>query len=115
MLVIQVILILFFLFVIGSVIQRYRVGDLSWRAAAFWILFWIAAGVIVIEPNATFYVAHLVGVGRGADVVVYVALVIIFFILFQFILKLTRLERNLTKVVRELALRQRQEIDKTIK
>lgn len=103
MLPIQIVLIFFFIFAIGKVVGRVRAKEVSPRAAIFWLVFWLAAGVIVVVPDTTSTIAKWLGVGRGADVVVYVALAILFFVLFRLVVRQQRLERDLTRLVRELA------------
>lgn len=104
MLIIQILLLLFFLIAIIKVIGRYRTGEISVRGAILWIIFWLLAGVVVVIPNSTFYLARAVGIGRGADLVVYTALALIFFILFRIIVKIEKINRDITKLTRKAAL-----------
>ncbi len=106
MLVIQILLIIFFLFAIGRVIGRFRAGELSWALMAGWVLFWVVAGVVVVLPNSTFYLAELVGVHRGADVVVYLSLAAIFFLLFRLMAAIERLKKEVTILTRTVALQE---------
>ena len=104
MLAIQIILVIFFLFAITKVVGRFRAGELRISEMILWIIFWIIAGVIVITPNSTFYLAHLAGVSRGADLVVYVALVLLFFMIFKLMVKIEKIDREITKIVRKESL-----------
>lgn len=104
MMPIQIILLVFFLFATGKVIGRYRAHELSTSGLVGWSLFWIIAAVIVVLPDTTFALARLVGVTRGADVVVYVALALIFFIVFRLMVRQEKTKRDLTALVRKLAL-----------
>lgn len=106
MTLIQIFLVVFFALAIVKVIGRYRAKDITARGALFWLLFWIAGAIIVILPNFTFYFANLVGVRRGADLVVYIALAILFFLLFGLMSKIERLNKEMTRLVRKIALRQ---------
>lgn len=65
----------------------------------------LAGVVLVAWPGLASDVAQAVGIGRGADLVFYLFIV---FCLFRFVsasAETRRLERHLTEVVRELALR----------
>lgn len=104
MLVIQILLVIFFLFALIKVVARFKAGDLSKGELVWWSLFWIVAGVIVVLPNSTAYFAKLVGIGRGADLVVYVSLVAIFFIIFRLMMKVELLNKDITKLTRKIAL-----------
>jgi hypothetical protein len=73
----------------------------------------IAAGAVaVIFPDVTQDAADLVGVGRGADLITYIAIVAVMFVLLHYYTKFVELQRQLTEVTRELAIL-RAEVDRT--
>jgi len=104
MFLIQIVLILFCLFAIIKVAARYRAGDIGVQWLVFWLVFWILVGAVAWRPDTTGYFARLLGVGRGADVVVYLALALLFFLFFKLMVKVERVDKNITKIVREIAL-----------
>ncbi len=104
---IQTVLVVFFLFALFKVVSRFKVGELNLTATVGWVIFWIAAGVIVLLPNSTAYFAKMVGIGRGADLVVYLALAILFFIIFKLTVKIELLNRDMTKLTRKISLDQK--------
>ncbi len=63
-----------------------------------------AGGVAVVVPDTTNEVAHFVGVGRGADLVMYVSIVAILFVLVHYYSKFVEVQRNVTQLARELAI-----------
>jgi hypothetical protein len=62
------------------------------------------AGAAVIFPDATTTVANAVGVGRGVDLITYVVEVTLLFIALHYYTKFVDLQRQITVVVRELAI-----------
>lgn len=102
--IIQTALIALFAAIILKTILRFRAGDLNWKELGFWLIFWLAAAAIVISPDSTFYLANKVGIGRGADLIVYVALVLLFIMVFGLTIKLEKMNRNITKLTRKEAL-----------
>lgn len=74
------------------------------RASLFWLMLWVIAGVAMIHPRLTFTVARAMGIGRGADLVFYFNVLITLIGFFFVYLRQRRLERQLTILVRELAL-----------
>ena len=108
--VIQILLVIFFLFALIKVVGRFRAGDLSKGGLVWWSLFWVVAGVVVMLPNSTAYFAKLVGIGRGADLVVYVSLVAIFFMVFRLMMKVEMLNKDITKLTRKIALKDDKDI-----
>ncbi|MSU75502.1 MAG: DUF2304 family protein [Candidatus Magasanikbacteria bacterium] len=107
--IIQATLIIFFIFALSRVVMRWRAKELSLGALILWSIFWIIAGIVVVTPNITFYFAHLVGIGRGADLVVYVSLALLFFIVFRLMVVVERQKREITKLTRMIALEARHE------
>ncbi len=63
-----------------------------------------AAAAAVVFPNLTQDAANLVGVGRGADLVFYLAIVVIMFVLLHYYTKFVELQRKLTDMTREVAI-----------
>ena len=104
MFLIQILLVVFFLFALVKVAGRFKSGDLSLAAMVGWALFWVAAMVVALLPNSTARLAEFVGIGRGADLVVYVALAAIFFILFKLMVKIESLNKEITKLTRKISL-----------
>lgn len=104
MLLIQIILVAIIASIISYSLLRFKKGDLDIKRLIFWIIFWLAASVVVIWPNLTVLIANYVGIGRGADLVVYGALIVLFYSLFRLLIRIEKLEKNLTKLVRQRAI-----------
>ena len=104
MMLIQIVLLVFFLFAIAKVVGRWHAKELSLGALIMWLLFWLVAGIVVLMPNLTSYFAKLAGIGRGADLVVYVSLALLFFVVFRLMVTVERLKRDVTKLTRSVAL-----------
>jgi hypothetical protein len=69
------------------------------------IAVWLAAGVAILWPEVTVRVAAIVGIGRGADLVLYVFVIAFLFSWFFFYTKIFKLEANITELVRYFAIR----------
>ena len=75
------------------------------RVGLAWGLLWIAAAVLIAKPELTAILARALGIGRGTDLVFYFAILGMVFGFFTVYVRLRRIESDLTKVVRELAIR----------
>jgi small membrane protein len=75
------------------------------RASLFWLLLWGTAGVAIANPNATTVVAHALGIMRGADLVFYCSVLFGFVAFFAVYVRIRRLNREVTLLVRSVALR----------
>lgn len=102
---IQTVLVAFGIFALSRVFIRFRRGGLPLLALVLWVAFWCGVIFVALDPTATMGLARLLGVGRGADVVIYLALVALFYLLFRMFGKVEDLERQITRVVRAAALK----------
>jgi len=87
------------------VVNRFRRRQLSAGGLITWSAPWVIVGVVALIPDIANRLADFLGIGRGADVVVYSAIVIIVALLFRMSVRIEQLDRAITKVTRELALR----------
>jgi hypothetical protein len=94
----------FVLLAIISVWNKKNSGLLSRFGTSFWIMFWFLSAVFVWYPNSLTILANAFGIGRGTDLVLYVSLMVIFFILFRLHIKIESIGRDITKVVRKESL-----------
>jgi hypothetical protein len=101
---IKILILVFILYVLTRIYARYRKQDINGRELGIWIAFWVIVGVVVIIPQKTDLVAKFLGIGRGADLLVYVSILVLFYLIFQILVRLERLDHDLTEIVRHIAL-----------
>jgi hypothetical protein len=104
MLLIQILIVLFAVFAIARAGMRLHSHLTGWGGFLGWACFWTAVACLVLTPNVTQWFAKLLGVGRGADAVFYLAIVALFYLNFRIESKYRRLQQELTKLVRKLAI-----------
>lgn len=100
----QIIALALIILILGRIALQYRRQSISGREFLFWSLFWALAAAAILVPNALTMLANIMGIGRGTDLAFYASFVIVGFMLFRTVVRLDRIERNITKVVRHLAL-----------
>ncbi len=103
----QVIVIIFALFALSRAVLRFKDKRLSIGEMIFWGLLWIGAMVVVLVPQITVFIAKEVGTTRGADLVVYLSIILIFYLMFKLYVRIDSLRSDITTVVREMALRKK--------
>ncbi len=105
---IQILLSLFILFAVLKILGRFRAKEMAAGPLFFWLIFWFAVGVVVWQPNLSTEVANRLGVGRGSDLVLYVSVAVLFYVIFRLTVRLEKIEKNITKIVREVAINKEQ-------
>ena len=103
--IIQILLVLFSLYALTRGIVHYRRRAMGLGDFALWVAFWTAVAGVVVVPQATQWVAGILGVGRGADAALYLAVIGLSYVCFKLYLKGLEHERQITALVRQLALR----------
>lgn len=82
-----------------------RRGYLSMRSAFLWAALFVVAAVLIAQPRLTVAIARFLGIGRGADLVFYVAILAGIAGFFATHARMRRIESEITTLTREIALR----------
>ena len=101
----QVLVVAFALFALSRAFLRFKDKKISGKEFAFWLVLWVAAFVVIILPVTSFFFANILGIQRGADFVVYISIILLFYLLFRLYVKIDSVEREITALVRESAIR----------
>ena len=108
----QIIVSLFVLLIVFRLFKKYKDNTLKTSEFIGWLLIWLIVIVAFWLPQTTSYLAILLGIGRGVDLAIYVALLIIFYLIFRVYLKIDKQQKEITKIVRHLALKEEDEGNK---
>ena len=77
--------------------------------------FLIACAVVfVVWPDLTQNLAKFLGVGRGADLVFYISILIFWFVVLKLYSRVRSLEQKLTETIRKSALQNVENSDKNV-
>ena len=77
------------------------------------ILLFIGAGTfLILFPDYANRIAHWAGVGRGADLMFYLGILFLFFLILKLYARLRRIEQNFTELVRKKSIEEAEDIAK---
>ena len=93
----------FALFALTRVVLRARERKLTWGEMLLWLGVWAVMIGVIFVPEASSSLAGYLGIGRGIDLVMYVAIVLLFYLLFRLYVRMEQLEHGITLLVREVA------------
>ena len=79
-------------------------GWLSRREGLIWAAVWLAAGITVAWPRLTAVIARALGIGRGADLVLYCSVIVMIVGFLMVYSRLRAVRRDLTLLVRRMAI-----------
>lgn len=101
----RVILLIFVLLALTKISLRYKDGEMSLRRCLFWIAFWAGAGVLGMAPQWSDYFTRYLGAERGADLFFFLGIVLLAYLVLTLYMQVQRLEQQIARLVRELALK----------
>jgi small membrane protein len=101
---IQIVLLAVILLMALHAISQRRRREIGLVQLVAWLAVWLGGAVVVVFPDLSTRLAARFGVGRGADLVIYVAIPILFYAVFRLLIRTERLNREITELTRALAL-----------
>jgi small membrane protein len=102
--ILQAIMVVFCLFAVSRSYLRYRDGLITFPGCLFWSSLWVVATVAVFIKNWTSVIAALLGIGRGVDMLLFAAVLLLSYLSFRLYVHLEVTRRALTKLVRSIAI-----------
>lgn len=105
MIYLQILVSIFIVLLLFKLFKQKQHNRVSLSAFVIWFILWLLVLVVFWQPDTTSYLANLLGIGRGADLAVYISIVVIFYLLFKIFARLNKLDSDITRLVREDALK----------
>ena len=101
---IQILLFLFILFALSRSVLRFREGKIRRLEFVFWVLLWVTSGIAILAPETVGYFSLFFGIGRPVDLIMYVAIVVVFYLNFRLYIAHDATQQEISKLVREIAI-----------
>ncbi len=104
MIILKILITLFIFSNLFKLFQAKKSGKISLSSFVSWGILWISIGIIFYQPEISNQLASWLGIGRGADLLIYLSIIAIFYILFKMIGRFQKLNSEITKIAREIAI-----------
>lgn len=101
---IQIILIIFALFALSRAWLQFKEGRIKKRELAAWLVLWLVTIIVVALPDTAGYLSGFLGIGRPVDLIVYLAIALLFYLNFRQYVAIDAIDQKITKAVREVAI-----------
>jgi small membrane protein len=79
-------------------------GSQSRKIALLGTIVWANASLAILRPDLTIQVASFLGIGRGADLILYLLVITYLISMFYIYQRFQRMEANITKITRHIAI-----------
>lgn len=112
MLTLQIIVSIFVAMNLWRIYSQLKAQKITIASFTWWLFLWLAVLVVFWVPDSTGYLALTLGITRGADLMIYVSVLVIFYLLFKIFVRMNKIEESITKLVRSRALGEKEIDDK---
>lgn len=99
----QLLLSTIIIFIIYKTVLSFKRGNLSRNFTSVWLLLWISVLFFIFEQNTLIRVAHFLGISRGVDLVIYLAVILTFYLIYKIFYFLNQINQKITEIIREIA------------
>lgn len=79
----NILIVVFGVFALSRVILRAYAGSITRREYIFWSAVWLFIIIVSLFPRISVLFAHLFGIGRGVDLMIYTSIVVLFYLSFR--------------------------------
>lgn len=102
----QIIALIIIAFFLSRLFWQKRKNHIGFNEFLFWLIFWLlAAGLIISLKFIDRLVSGLGFSGSGIEVLLYLSAAVLFYLVFRLRLKLEKIEKDITKIVKNIALK----------
>lgn len=102
---IKILFTLFAVFAWSRAVIRFYSKDLNLKELIFWSFLWLAMIILVFIPGKTNFLAKILGMERGNDAMFFLGIVALFYASYRLYVKANEQEKEITRLVRALALK----------
>ena len=108
----QIIITILVIIAISVIVNKKIQNKLSLGQALTWLVMWLIVLVVFWYPATASYLANALNIGRGADLIIYAAIVVMFYMIFRMYMNMEKIKTDVTKVVRRVGLEEADKKDK---
>lgn len=94
----QIIIVIIISFTASRTLLRFNDRSIGWGEFLFWSLVWASILLLAIKPYLSDTFAQAVGVQKGTDIMFFLAIILLFYLIFRLYVKIDSLDRNLTEL-----------------
>jgi len=100
----QIVVTIFALFALSRAILRFKDSKITRGELFFWSIIWAAVIALVFMKQHLGFLSTFFDIERPVDVIVYASIILIFYLIFRMLVKIERIEQEITAIVRKQAL-----------
>ncbi len=110
--VINIFIILFSIFALSRVINNIKHKNTDKIGMLFWVVFWIAIIFVALFPGLIDSIFLFFGIQSATDFGLYAMMILLAYMMFRLYAKTEDTEKRITKIVRTIAIKDENRLDK---
>ncbi len=107
--ILKILILIFGAFAVSRSYLRYRDRLLTPVGALFWASLWILIVLSVIFKEWTSLISQYFGIGRGADLLLFAAVLFLSYLSFRLYVRLEETRQEVTRLIRAIAIKEAEE------
>ncbi len=104
MLASQILLTVIILFIFVKTLKNFFKKEEDKKFYFVWLVFWLIMLILINFTQILSFLAKKLGVGRGVDLAIYISIILIYYLIYFFFVKLRKIEKKITKITQKIAL-----------
>ncbi|GLI12810.1 hypothetical protein MARBORIA2_19000 [Methanobrevibacter arboriphilus] len=100
----QILVVFIAILAILLVFNRFHKKKTSITTFILWVVLWVLLAIFAIMPESSTYIANLIGIGRGLDLIIIFGIIGSYYLIFRIYLKLEKIDQDITKLVRIISI-----------
>jgi len=94
----RIIALIFIAFATSRAYLRFKDKSLNLANLIFWIVIWGLALIFIFNPKISDKIASFLGLQRGTDTILFLASILLFYLVFRIYVKVDSIDQNLTRL-----------------
>jgi len=103
--VLQIVVLIFAVFAWSRVLLQLKNKNVMLGEFLFWTLVWCGVVVVVVFPGTISGILSSLGIENGLTAITYLSILTLFYLVFRLYTTIDKHEKDLTKLVREIAIK----------
>ncbi|MFH1233557.1 MAG: DUF2304 family protein [Patescibacteria group bacterium] len=102
----QTLALIIIVFFLARLFWQKQKKQISVAEFIFWLFFWLASAIAIISLKwIDKIVASLGFTASGINILLYISVAVLFYLIFRLRLKLNKIQQDITKIIRHIALK----------
>lgn len=107
----QIVFLVIAVIAVALIFKRFKNDKTSLPTFMLWTFLWVFLVIFAFVPHTIDVVAHMFGIGTGANLLFIISIIGSFYLIFRLYTKIDDLNQNVNDLVRELAIKNEISLD----